>query len=87
MSDAQKARIVLTCINSTVKVTHLANLCLVFRFYPLVHQLQDFNIILKHIMDWGLENPVIFNCQVGFGWLWHRAGCCFLAAAAAACGL
>ncbi|GLC33893.1 hypothetical protein PLESTM_000131000, partial [Pleodorina starrii] len=27
----------------------------------------DFESILKSILDWGLENPVIFNCQLGIG--------------------
>ncbi|GLI60364.1 hypothetical protein VaNZ11_002488 [Volvox africanus] len=27
----------------------------------------DFEFILGSILDWGLENPVIFNCQLGIG--------------------
>eukprot|EP00198_Chlamydomonas_reinhardtii_P010886 XP_001700223.1 predicted protein [Chlamydomonas reinhardtii] len=27
----------------------------------------DFESILRSILDWGLENPVIFNCQLGIG--------------------
>eukprot|EP00197_Chlamydomonas_leiostraca_P007983 CAMPEP_0202863826 /NCGR_PEP_ID=MMETSP1391-20130828/4304_1 /ASSEMBLY_ACC=CAM_ASM_000867 /TAXON_ID=1034604 /ORGANISM="Chlamydomonas leiostraca, Strain SAG 11-49" /LENGTH=1425 /DNA_ID=CAMNT_0049543499 /DNA_START=116 /DNA_END=4393 /DNA_ORIENTATION=- len=29
--------------------------------------LQDFDGVLQSIMQWGLENPVIFNCQMGIG--------------------
>jgi hypothetical protein len=32
-------------------------------------QLSDFDSIMNAIMDFGLENPVIFNCQVvGVTW-------------------
>ncbi|KAG2430310.1 hypothetical protein HYH02_013787 [Chlamydomonas schloesseri] len=27
----------------------------------------DFESILRSILDWGLDNPVIFNCQLGIG--------------------
>ena len=30
-------------------------------------QLDDFDVMVAAIMDWGLENPVIFNCQLGIG--------------------
>lgn len=30
-------------------------------------QLDDYDVMIQNIMDWGLENPVIFNCQLGIG--------------------
>ena len=30
-------------------------------------QLDDYDVMIGAIMDWGLENPVIFNCQLGIG--------------------
>lgn len=33
----------------------------------LLQQLADFDATLSNILDFGLENPVIFNCQMGIG--------------------